>query len=156
MKDIKSEDPDYNLWFLLAQTRNVLLRARRKELYRNNINHSQAAVLFIVQAIGDPATPAEIARWLFREPHSVSELLHRMEKDGLIEKVKDLDRKNQIRVVITEKGHETYRKSTKHESMHSIMSSLSKKDRKQLESLLKTIRDKALEETGVDYKFSFP
>ena len=102
-----------------------MYKARTRELFQYGITPAEAAVLVIVQAIGEKATPAEISRWLFREPHSISGLLARMEKQGLVRKVKDLDRKNLVRVVITEKGQQAYQQSTKRESIHRIMSSLS-------------------------------
>ena len=101
-------DRDYNLWVLLAHTRQAMFRARQKELREYNISARHAAVLFAIESIGDETTPAEISRWLFREQHSVFEVLRRMEKQGLIRKTKDLDRKNQVRVQLTEKGRETY------------------------------------------------
>jgi len=53
----------------------------------------QAAVLFVVRNMKTAATPAEISRRLFREPHTVSELIKRMEKQGLVRKKKDLEKK---------------------------------------------------------------
>ena len=69
-----------------------------------------------------------------------------MEKQGLVRKVKDLDRKNLVRVVLTEKGREAYYHSTKRESIHQIMSFLSEEERQQLRHCLQTLRDKAREQ----------
>ena len=69
-----------------------------------------------------------------------------MEKDGLVERVKDLDRKNLVRISITEKGHQAYRESTRREPIHRILLSLSEDERRQLKSLLLKLRDTALEE----------
>jgi len=73
--------------------------------------------LFVVQSTRERATPSEISRWLLREPHSTSGLITRMEKDGLVTKVDDLERKNMLRVAMTEKGREAYEKSTDRESI---------------------------------------
>lgn len=141
MNNISSEEQDFDLWLLLARTRDIILKARQKELRQYNISTRRTAVLFAIQAIGDKATPAEISRWLFREPNSVSEILNRMEVEGLVRKVKDLDRKNMIRVVMTEKGWETYYKSTNRESIRQIMSSLSEEERQQLRLFLVRLID---------------
>ena len=106
MKDSYILGQDYELWALLYQTRDAIFLAREKELSAYDITTMKASVLFVANSIGDDATPAEIARWLMRKAHSVSGLLQRMEKDGLIEKTKDLKRKNMVRVTITDKGHE--------------------------------------------------
>jgi len=42
--------------------------------------------------------------------------------------VKDLDRKNMIRVALTEKGREAIHNARKMESIHKIMSSLTKEE----------------------------
>ncbi len=156
MKNSQSTDQNYNLWTLLAQTREAMFKAGQKELRRYNITGRKAAVLFIIQAIGYEATPAEIARWLFRESHTVSELLNRMEKQGLVRKVKDLDRKNLVRVELTAKGQEARSLIMKREAIHRIMSSLSEKQRQQLTSLLRTLRDTALKELTIVRKIPFP
>lgn len=156
MKNFSSTDQDYNLWVLLAQTRHAMIKARSKELDRYNITTRQSALLFTIQAIGDKATPAEIARWLFRETHTVSELLSRMERKGLVRKVKGLDRKNLVRVVLTEKGRKAYYQSIEGKVIRKIMSSLSREQRQQLTSCLHTLRDNALKELGVEHKMPFP
>jgi rRNA processing protein Gar1 len=74
-------DPHLNSWIWLSRTRDAVFAARRKELHRYDISARQASVMFVIQALGDKATPSEISRWLLREPHSVSEFLQRMEKD---------------------------------------------------------------------------
>lgn len=121
-----------------------------------DISDIDNAVFSVVEAVGDKATPAVVARWLFRESHTVSELLNRMEKEGLIKKIKDLDRKNQVRVALTKKGQGLYRQATKLEFVGKVMSSLSVEERKQLKSLLLTLRDKALEELAINKPIPFP
>ena len=156
MKNLSCTDEDYHLWLLLAQARDAILNARRKELRQYNISASQGAVLFAIQSIGDEATPAEISRWVFREPHSISELLSRMERKGLVRKVKDLGRKNLVRIVLTDKGREVYHKSTKRELVCKIISCLPEKERQQLRSYLKTLRNRALKELGMEHIIPFP
>ena len=144
------DEGERQLQVLLFQARDAIFRAREQELSQYGISNAQAAVLFIIQKIGYRATPAEISRWLFRQAHGVSTLLDRMEKVGLVEKVKDLDRKNLVRISITEKGHQAYRESTRQEPIHRILSSLSEEERRQLKSLLLKVRDTALEEIRID------
>ncbi len=156
MNNRSSADQDYKLWWLLGQTRHAVFQARAKELSKHGISGRQAAALFAIQAIGQGATPAEVSRWVSREPHSVSALLTRMERDGLVTKVSDLHRKNLIRLALTEKGQEAYRQSAKRGTIHRILSVLSEEERYQLWSSLERLRDKALEELGTDRKPPFP
>ena len=148
MKDF-TEDKDYELWVLLAQAREAMYKARQKELRLYNLSPRQSAVLFIIRAIGDKVTPAEISRWLLREPHSVSEIISRMEKQGLLKKVRDLYRKNLVRIELTEKGSEAYNQAIKRDSIHTIMSALSDEERRQFSTMLEKIRYRALKESWV-------
>jgi len=148
-------DEAYNLWWFLARTREILYKARQAELDRYNISARQASVMFVIQAIGNKATPAKIARLLFREPHTVSAILKNMERRGLVRKTKDLDKKNLVRVVLTDKGLEAYRKSEKRESVHKIMSALSKEKYQQLRSCLEILQEEGLAELGIERKLPF-
>ena len=141
---------------LLHQARDATFRAREKELNKYGISTMKAAVLFTVQAIGHEATPAEISRRLLRRSHGVSALLDRMEKEGLVKRVKDLDRKNMVRGEITEKGYQAYNDSTRRESIHRITSSLSEEERRQLKSWLLKLRDTALQEPRISSKLPYP
>jgi DNA-binding MarR family transcriptional regulator len=158
MEKIKLSDNYYNLYILLAQTRMALQKLRQKELAIYKISSHQAHALFIIQLIetlGGKATPAEIARWYFREPHSVSQLLKRMKNQGLVRKIRDSEKKNQILIVITDKGKEAFQKSMNRESIHKMMSKLSKEQQQQLRSLLEPLRDAALKELGMEGKIYF-
>lgn len=151
MKGLPYEDEGFVLWVLLRQTRDGVLKLRERELNQYSITPEQSAVLTRVKAMGRRATPAEISRWLLREPHTISGLLSRMEKKGLVRKVKDLDRKNLIRVALTEKGQRAYHNATNNrESIHRIMSCLSEEDQKQLRSYLEKLRSATLKELGME------
>jgi len=156
MKLSLSRDLDYRLFVLLRQVGHVILKSSAKELQKNGISLEQHAVLFIIQSIGHKTTPAEISRWMVRERNSISTLLTRMENKGLIRMTKDLDRKNLLRVSVTKKGKQAYRISTKMDSVHSIISTLPEEVRIRMISYLKELRDKAMEELGLDYKPPFP
>ena len=156
MKTNIPADPEYELWVLLHQACDAMIRARENELRKFGISRMQAAVLFIIKAIDGQATPAEISRWLFREPHTVFGLLKRMEKQGLVRRVKDLERKNMIRVTITEKGEEACRQSRDMKVIRTILSGLSPEQRDNLKPYLETLRKRALGKLGVSHQLPFP
>jgi DNA-binding MarR family transcriptional regulator len=112
--------------------------------------------LFVIGLIGRDATPAKIARWMFREPHSISEILERMGKKGLLKKVKDLGRKNQVRIEITEKGYDVYRRSFIPRSIPDIFSGLPKHERAQFIASLKKLRKSAVKRIGIKYEVPLP
>ena len=139
---------NFGLWVLLVRTRDTLCKARQKELEPYNIQLRQAAVLHALDSIGEKATAAQISRFLGRESHSVSELLNRMEKKGLVRRVRNLDQKNWRRVVLTEKGREFYIQAEKRETVENIMSSLTAEECEQLRILLQKVWDAAYEEVA--------
>lgn len=144
------EDEDQDLWLLLTHARYAVFRAREKELQRYGVSPEQVGLLFVVQALGNKATPAALSRYILRQPHTVSALVDRMSRRGLVKKVKDLDRKNLVRVVMTEKGQRTYELSTKRGPIHRIMNSLSDDERKAFKSYLERILNTARKEIGMD------
>ena len=155
-KKAASPSQDYELWVLLEQACHMALETRERELIRLGISGVQAAVLFAIKAIGDKATPAEISRWTLRESQSTSAILSRMEKAGLVVRVKDLERKNMVRIAMTEKGERAYRESMKRKSSQKLLSALSDTERQEFRSYLERVRNRALRLLGVAYKPLFP
>ena len=152
MENLSHADEDYNLWLLLLKVRRAIFKARERELSKYGITPEQVGVLYIVQSNGEKITPAEISRLTLREPHTVSGLIDRMTKAGLVRKVKDLSRKNLVKVSMTKKGRQAYIQSTKRESIQDILSCLSKKERQQMRVYLEKLQDKAIEVLEVTYK----
>jgi len=149
-KFYSTEDEDQDLWLLLTHTRYAVFRAREKELQRYGVSPEQVGLLFVVQALGNKATPAAISRHIIRQPHTVSALVDRMARRGLVKKVKDLDRKNLVRVVITEKGKKIFDISTKRGPIHRIMGTLSETEKQEFRSYLEKLLAKARKEIGLD------
>ena len=153
MDRLAYDDEDFNLALLLLKLRRFIAKAREKELSQYGLTRAQSGILYVAQATGERSTPAEISRLVFREPHTISSLIDRMGKAGLVKKAKDLPRKNQVRVTITEKGRQAYLQSAKRETTHKIMSALSKEEREQLKIYLEKLTDKAKEVLGELYHY---
>jgi DNA-binding MarR family transcriptional regulator len=145
MTEHLAENPYYQLWVLLHQTRDALHKVREKEVARYNITATQSAVLFIIDALGEKATPRLISSWFLREPHSISSILTRMEKQGLITKQRNPDNLGELKISLTEKGRQTYDKSCNIDLIKEILGSLSGEERKLLAAFLVTLRDQALQ-----------
>ena len=156
MKKLSSDEQDFALWILLSHTRNAITKLREQELEEFNVSPQQSALLYLLETAEDSITPAEISRRFFREPHSVSELISRMEKRGLVKRMKDLPRKNMVRIVLTDEGHDIYQRSKKtHEPLLRIMSKLSNEQREQLRLFLTILQDAAVDEIEQAYKSRF-
>jgi len=150
------DDEDYMLWRLFTQARRAMHKARERELRACNLSARQAGALLISHATEGKVTPYKMARWEILERHSISELLKRMEKQGLIRKTCNFDIRKSVRVELTEKGRKSAGLAARCDSFHKIMACLSAKQRKQFRAILKIIRDKALTEIGIKGNLPYP
>jgi DNA-binding MarR family transcriptional regulator len=144
---------DLDMWVLLDNAHFAVARARLLELAQYELTKEQAQVLYVLQNNGGSATQAQIAEFTMRQHHSVSTLVNRMNKDGLVEKEKDPNGKG-FRINITQKGREKYRKVTQN-SVKMIFSSLSPEERQQLSRYLKRLHKTARNLLGLNYKPPF-
>lgn len=149
-KDDKTILESYRLFHLLRQTSDSIYKVREVELKPYNITPEQAGALVCIQTLGSQATPAELSRWLFRQRNSITILLNRMQRLGLIEKRVNKHRKNSITLSLTEKGYDAYRKAIEFRAYYPIIEVLPEGKRKQLWSLLQTIRLKVFGDLGLD------
>jgi DNA-binding MarR family transcriptional regulator len=145
-----NEDDDYNLLSLVNQTSHAFALARTRELSKYGLSMMRAAVLLVLQVRDNNATPTEISQWLLREPHTISALLDRMEKDGLIRRYRDLHKRNTVRVAMTEKGRAAYQRSLERETFHSVMSVLNDEEREQFRQAMTKLWLRALQEVKHD------
>jgi len=149
-------DEYYNLWMLLSQTRSAIFKVRHKKVGKY-LPPNQAAALIAIWAWEGQMTPAVLSRRLFLEPHTVSELIKRMQQKGLVTKKKDPQRGNVVRIAITKKGQEVCKKAMGQELIHSYMSALTAEQREKLQEILTILHNRALEELGIDEKgISYP
>ena len=149
-------DLNLRLFVLVHQVRDAILKARENEVYPHGISAIQAAVLDIIRLMGNRATPGELSRWLFRKPHSVSGILDRMEARGLIRRVRDLERKNLVRLELTEAGERIFRQAHPKASLNRIFATFTEEERLLPAALLKRLRRSALREINLRYDPPIP
>ena len=131
------------LWARLFMSAKVVERAREIELSRVHISLIQAMVLYALKLSPEPLTPSKLARMLCREAHTMSALIDRMEKQGLVEKKHDLARKNLVRVVVTAKGDEAFQRQRSVNTVTNITKSLTKEEREALGTCVDKLRLRA-------------
>jgi len=149
-------DHDYNVWLLLHHTWRAMFKARERELHAFKITPEQAEVLLAAQALGANSTPANISRSTLREPHTISGIIDRMVGKGLITKNKDMERRNLVRIELTEKGKEAYTLSTRRRAIFDVMSELDSTERRMFCCMLERLQTKALKVLGVEERPAFP
>ena len=152
---VKSKSPDeiFKLWILFNNTFFAISRAREIEIAKFGLTHEQAILIYTLIKNGGSATLSEIAESTVRQYHSVSSLVKRMTKSGLVKKVKYQDKKK-FEVSITDKGFEIYNKIPRN-SIEMTFSVLAPKDQKVFAKCLQRLTLRARDLLNLDYKYPF-
>jgi len=141
------ENPLMGVWLLLHQTYNMVLKCEDQVFGKHGLTTEQHAVLLAIKYIDDPVTPTEVARWLDRNTNSVSLIVERMVKAGLVRRIRDLRDRRSVRLVINSSGKDILDRATVAgwELVQEILSRLSEEDMRALIRLLETVREEAFE-----------
>ena len=149
--------PEYQTWFLLHEVDTGIQRSMESELKPFGVSVIATGLLYILKSSEEPVTLAELSGWLFRKPHSVSELVTRMAKQGLVTKTADLEKKKGVRVSITIKGDQILSEYiNKMQVISRLMSSLSEEETQTFRTCLEKIRKSVIEELVLSAQRPFP
>jgi len=92
------------LWYMSHRTR-ALLKMCEDQIYGEyNLTMEQYSVLAAIKHIGGPARPTDIAQWLGRSTNTISMIVDRMVKAGLVRRVRDRRDRRVVNVSITSKA----------------------------------------------------
>jgi DNA-binding MarR family transcriptional regulator len=144
---------DYDLGVLLERTRSAFSRMRELELAQHNLTPEQTAILHTIISKGGSATCEEIASDIIRQYHSVTTIVNRMLKIGLVRKEKKPNQKKFL-VYITEKGESMY-ENVPRNSVEMIFSELSREEKRQLATSLQKLLNKGREILEIDRVLPF-
>jgi DNA-binding MarR family transcriptional regulator len=102
-------------------------------------------VLALTKLSDGHARPADLARWLGRSPNSVSMLVDRMVKAGLIKRVRNRGDRRALRLIMTSKGENALRPATVAglDFIQKVLSPLSYEDKHTFAGLLETTKHQA-------------
>jgi DNA-binding MarR family transcriptional regulator len=154
IRTTKKNDQDINLYILLDQVDSIITNAIELEIKHLRMTQPQVRVLTMLSRENRPVTINELANWTMKEFNSVSTLINRMERKGLIKKVKKTgDLKTYV--TLTEKGSNLYHKQVTERSIRLIFEKLTSEEKKQLELTLKKLRDTTRDLLGMDYRPPF-
>jgi DNA-binding MarR family transcriptional regulator len=131
----------FNSWLLLDFTSFAIARLRNYELAKINVTPEQAAILRILVRKGGKASISEIADAWMRQLNSITTLVRRMEKQGLVNVIK-YPRVKTLEVKISEKGQE-YFSQIKQAPIEIVYSILRPSEVQQLSSYLKKLLEQA-------------
>ena len=152
--DLGPEVVALKLWRQLYQTSTLLKRQEDVIFEEHGLTTEQYAVLVSISYIGEPARVTDIARWLERSTNSISMIVDRMVKAGLVRRARDKRDRRVVYVSKTSKAESRLTPATvaSFESVGKILSPISDKDRLTLLNLLGEVKYETLKylRPGVD------
>lgn len=143
----------FDLWGVLAWTTRAISRSRFLEIGDVGLTPEKARILHIIQIHGGFVPQNKISDITMRRQHSVSDLINRMVREGLIFKTKrSVDRVYMVKM--SKKGKEKYHK-LKRNTLNEIFSVLTPEDRRNLHMILNKLLGKSRNLLGLDYTTPF-
>jgi DNA-binding MarR family transcriptional regulator len=150
----ESEKLVLRVWYMTHRTCDWLRRCEDQVFGEYKLTTEQYAVLSTVQYLDEPVRITDIARWLERSTNSVSMIVDRMVKVGLLRRERARGDRREVRVFITNKGETVFKPAILAglEFIEKLLSPLSHEDMQTLLSLLETVKYRAFEylNPGVD------
>jgi DNA-binding MarR family transcriptional regulator len=110
---INSDNQAVMALYILHQVNNSLNKCEAEVFKKVEVSLPQYMVLEAINYIGNSCTPSEVADWMDRNANSITLLIDRMEKGGLVTRVRDLKDRRVIRLSITKKGRAVYKRANK-------------------------------------------
>jgi DNA-binding MarR family transcriptional regulator len=140
----------YTIWRVLDHTRYMIFRLREKELAKVGLTPEQAQVLDIIYEAGGSTSINTIVRATQRQHNSMSTLITRMTRLGLVRKTRTRRDKRVYRVTLTEKGATAYL-AKPNEYINQVFSCLTEKENNELHSYLRRVFIHAYELAGIEF-----
>ena len=134
--DVNKVNSNYKIWQLFCYTYRLIDSTNRIIFRKYGLSPSTVAILSMLYQTGQNFKPVELAIICKRKPNTITAILNRMEKQGLLKKNKDKYRKNAKRVCLTEKGQIIFQNVMNNNIYHEIFATLSKERRKQFTECL--------------------
>jgi DNA-binding MarR family transcriptional regulator len=144
------ENLDKGAWILLRQTYSLVLKCEDRVFSEYGLTTEQHAVLMAIKHISGPVRITDIARWLDRSVNSVSMIIDRMVKAGLVRRARDRKDRRTVFVTMTSNAEKAYVLASVAGwgLIQEILSPLSDEDKRTLIRLLEMLRDKTYDYLG--------
>jgi len=146
----KFENLNKGAWILLRQVPNLVSRCEDQVFGKHGLTTERHAVLMAIRHIDAPVRPTDVARWLDLSVNSVSMIIDRMVRAGLVKRTRDRKDRRTVFLTATEKAEKAYvlASAAGWELIQEILAPLSDKDKRALIKLLEMLRDKTYDYLG--------
>jgi DNA-binding MarR family transcriptional regulator len=137
----ESERTVLRLWLLLRRVGDTLMLCQDSIFGQYGLTTEQWGVLTSIKSRG-PLRPTDLASILERSPNSISMLVERMVKAGLVRRTRDRKDRRVVTVSLTSKGEKAVEPAViaGWEFIHKTLSPLSDNDQRALASMLETVK----------------
>ena len=132
---------DYELWALLDATGFAISRLRGLELAQFHLTIEQAAVLKLIRTMDRGTTVKEMKDATLRQQHTMSILVNRMARTGLVAKERRLGER-ESRILITKEGRALL-DGVSTTSLEAVFSAITPKEKRRLACSLRALHEKA-------------
>ena len=141
-RNVEAEITVLKLWRQVYQTYTLLKTCEDQIFEEYGLTTEQFGVLGAMDYLGGPVKVTDLARWLERSTNSISMIVDRMVKAGLVTRRRDTRDRRVVYVSSTSKAQNALKPATQAslECIRKIMSPLSYEERSTLLSLLGTIK----------------
>jgi DNA-binding MarR family transcriptional regulator len=133
------------LWLLLHRVHDVVTLCEESILREYGLTPEQFGVLVSVKSEGGSLRPVDLALILERSPNSVSMLIDRMVKAGLVRRTRDRKDRRAVNVTLTNKGEKALEPATPAdwEFIQKILLTLPDEDKHALAGMLEMVKCEA-------------
>jgi len=139
--DIEQENIVLRLWLLLRRVCDTLMLCQDSLFSKYGLTTEQWGVLTAIKARG-PLRPSDLAGLLERSPNTISMLVDRMVKAGLVRRTRDRKDRRVVTVSFTEKGKTAVEPAilVGWEFIHEVLSTLSDDEQRDLANMLQRVK----------------
>ena len=131
------------IWGRITRLNELFLSAISKPLKKHGLNFKEYETLAALVLTGPPyeANPNQISKSNLLTSGGMTNLLSRMEKDGLVKRKPDPDDKRGVRIQLTDQGMETFRAVTLEENQveHQLLEAMSLEERETMATMLRKL-----------------
>jgi len=137
----EAENTVLRLWLLLRRVGDTLMRCQDLLFSKSGLTTEQWGVLTAIKARG-PLRPSDLSWIIERTPNSMSMLIDRMVKAGLVRRTRDRKDRRVVTVSLTEKGQISVEPAViaGWEFIHEILSPLSHNEQRDLANSLERVK----------------
>jgi DNA-binding MarR family transcriptional regulator len=141
------KSPKLSAWMMLHQTASSLAKCEEKQFGPLGLTTQQHAVLMAIKYSATPPSLTQIADWVDRHVNSITLIVDRMEKGGLVKRVRNKEDRRSFSLIMTPRGEKHLQTGVKTGSalIQEVLDCLSSEELQKLQDSLEKIRTRAID-----------